>query len=78
MKVKDLIEMLQGCDPEATVLLGTQPSWPFEVGIEGVVQRSDFDDVGEDEYSDNRKSTDVLILEGGQIRYGQKAAWEVR
>ena len=39
----DLIEALQGHNPEARVVLGTQPNYPFECGIDGVVTRKEGD-----------------------------------
>ena len=88
MKVADLIEMLQDCDPEADVILGIQPSWPFEHRVQGVVQRKDFLDFNDDEEIDDDtdedretfatggKPNDVIICEGGQIRYGSKLMFE--
>jgi hypothetical protein len=29
MKVKDLIELLEDMDPEANVLIASQPNWPY-------------------------------------------------
>jgi len=52
MKVSDLIELLEGMDPDADVFIMAQPSWPFEHGLSGVCQRSDFteaDDCDDDE-----------------------------
>jgi len=88
MKVRDLIEALQNMDPAAEVLLMTQPSYPFENYCTGVVQRRDFteyddeadeeDNAGERSFhgSDCADPTDVFLLDGGQARYGSKAAWE--
>jgi len=41
--VGDLIEALEGHNREARVVLGTQPNYPFECGIDGVVTRKDGD-----------------------------------
>lgn len=71
MKVRQLIELLEYYDDDCEVMLMTQESWPFENTIEGVTQREDFDD--DDESSENLK--DVFIVEGSQIRYGSKDAW---
>ena len=80
MKVKELIEILEDMDPEATVLLASQPSWPFEYGLAGVAVRGDFadeEDGGGDEptYGLGTAANDVFIVEGQQLRYGSKAAW---
>ena len=44
MTVAELIDHLEGCDPEATVRIMMQESWPFENSILGIAQRSDFTD----------------------------------
>lgn len=36
MTVGQLLEMLEGIDPATEVRFASQPSWPFEYGIEGV------------------------------------------
>ncbi len=79
MKVKDLIAMLQNFDGEADVRTMAQPKWPFEYSIRGVVARHQFSDVEEhDKSSDHggeRNGNDMFLLEGVQVRYGAKAAW---
>ncbi len=90
MKVRDLIEILEDQDPEAEVLIMSQENWPFENAIAGVAMREDFvddeeDDEDEDDEDDEpgterryEKGTapnDVFIVEGQQLRYGSKAAW---
>ena len=91
MKVKNLIEMLQGCDPNADVLIMSQPSWPFEYAIRGLTVRADFvskdedDDTGtseearESSYTDSfltqGKPNDVFLCEGQQLRYGNSDAF---
>jgi hypothetical protein len=81
MKVKELIEILEDMDPDATVLLASQPAWPFEYSVAGVAVR---EDVGDDEdesdeekpYADGCHANDVFIVEGEQLRYGSKAVWD--
>jgi hypothetical protein len=91
MKVKELIDILEEQDPDAEVLIMSQQSWPFENGVYGVTVRSEMD--GEDdnddgdennedatdatEARDGRATNDVFIVEGSQLRYGSKAAWDV-
>ena len=87
MKVRDLIELLSEFDEDADVILGIQPSWPFEHRIKGLVQRRDFTDPEPEDYRDGEpegdsgyrdsfttrgKPNDVVICEGGQIRYGSR------
>lgn len=84
MKVSELIEILQEQDPDAEVLIMSQQSWPFENAVAGVavreeVVRADVDD-GDDEETEYERSTaanDVFIVEGSQLRYGSKNAWNV-
>jgi hypothetical protein len=72
MKVKRLIELLELHDPEAEVVLATQPNYPFEHSIMGVAVREDFDESGDESKSPN----DVVLCEGQQLRYGIKDAWD--
>ena len=85
MTVRELIEALECHDPDANVLLGIQPSWPFEHRIRGVTVRRDFEDREEDEEGDSSasdsfstrgKTNDVFICEGGQVRYGNRDMFE--
>ena len=82
MKVKDLIELLEDMDPEANVLIASQPNWPFEHSVAGVAVREelgDDDDDGDEAerpYADGCHGNDVFIVEGPQLRYGSKAAWD--
>ena len=74
MKVHELIELLEGFDEEAEVMLVTQQNWPFENDLLGAVERSTYDD-GED-LDDGARMNDVLLVEGYQLRYGSKEPWE--
>ena len=100
MKVSDLIELLEGMDPHADVFIMAQPNWPFEHGLSGVCQRSDFTEADEcddeedevveveglDEAPRGRDrwgasesqlpGNDVFLIEGSQLRYGNKNAWD--
>ncbi|MDX2023261.1 MAG: hypothetical protein SF187_23710 [Deltaproteobacteria bacterium] len=92
MRVKELIEILEDQDPNAEVLTISQKSWPFEYEVAGVtarreVRRAEREENGEEDDNDaadaeeDRRErtapTDVLIVEGKQLRYGSKAAWRV-
>jgi hypothetical protein len=72
MTVGELISMLEGLDEEANVFFMSQPNWPFEYSIEDIVERSDF----ENDETDGKKNNDVILVEGAQIRYGNKNAWD--
>ena len=88
MKVHELIEILQEMDPEADVFLAVQPGYPFEHSVAGVCQRGDWLDDADDTAQpwadgdrwgasdDQLPKNDVLLIDGGQVRYGAKAAWD--
>ena len=82
MTVGELIEYLEQYDRDAKVLLMTQQSWPFENAIEGVISREEVmernrEEDGEDaRLRDGEEMSDVFILEGTQLRYGSKNAWD--
>lgn len=82
MTVQELIDRLieyrdvLGGDTEVRSM--QQPSWPFEYSIDGLVStdemRSEDDD--SDDSEDSGTKTKVFILEGTQLCYGSKAAWD--
>jgi hypothetical protein len=77
MQVKELIEYLQDFDQEAEVRIMSQPSWPFEYSVSGIAAREDFEDIDEGEQPQRREKnqSDVFLIEGSQICYGNKDAW---
>lgn len=88
MTVSHLIELLSDCDPDARVLIGSQPSWPFEWSIAGITLREDFDEGdkgGDEDYGtfnlrdgrsdESKRGSDVILLEGAQLAYGSKDMW---
>lgn len=84
MKVSELIAILEDCDPEAEVLLATRPNDPREFSVEGVTVREemldgserDGDDSGPSiEDGDGARGNDVLLIEGEQLRFGDRDAW---
>ena len=85
MKVKELMEILEEQDPDADVLIMGQESWPFENSIHGVTVRSEIEESDDDDDDetpaarrpDGRAANDVFIVEGRQLRYGSKTAWDV-
>lgn len=42
MTIRELIERLEDCDPDATVRIMMQENWPFECAIEGINIRENF------------------------------------
>jgi hypothetical protein len=86
MTVSELIEILQDMDPSARVLIMSQQTWPFENAVVGVtireeIMRADAEEDGDEddveiEYDEGTAATDVFIVEGRQLRYGSKTAWD--
>ena len=83
MTIDELIERLEACRDElggdAEVRLMTQSDWPFENAIAGVTSSNeirrgddedDFDPVGDEDGV-------AYVVEGRQLAYGNKAAWDV-
>lgn len=86
MTIDALIELLseyrEQHGPDAEVRLMTQENWPFENRIAGVTSGSEMNEASEEdasEYFDDQdvaEDATVYIVEGGQICYGSKRAWE--
>jgi hypothetical protein len=87
MKVNELIEILENMDQDADVFVMSQESWPFECNLAGVCQRGDFTEedpeaepcANGDRWGASESQlpmNDVFLVEGSQVRYGSKAAWE--
>ena len=85
MTVNELIERLeeyrQEIGGDAAVRLMTQSNWPFEYGITGLASRTEINESAADgsgEDPDELTNDGVLfIVEGQQLCYGDKQAWEV-
>lgn len=75
MTVGQLKELLEGYEDEAEVRLMTQSNYPFEYSIRGVASTREMNDL-EGEETDPDGDV-VYVVEGGQLGYGRKAAWEV-
>lgn len=52
MTVGDLMEMLEGFDPETKIRLAQQPGWPFEYSVGNVVEVDGTVYIGEGEKLD--------------------------
>ncbi|MGO8992056.1 MAG: hypothetical protein ACLQVI_01920 [Polyangiaceae bacterium] len=95
MKVRELIAMLEECEENAEVYIMSQPHWPFEHSVQGLVSRGEMSERDEDEEMDGEGEpaegpprdrwtaaegelprSDVFLVEGSQLRYGSKAAWD--
>jgi hypothetical protein len=83
MTIDELISRLEDYRDEiggdAEVRLMTQQSWPFENSVCGLVSGAEINDLSEDDEEDDADGTDdsiLYIVEGQQIGYGTKRAWE--
>lgn len=88
MNINELISMLEDYRDEiggdAEVRLMTQQNWPFENSIHGLVsgnqinEATNEDEGDDDEYEGDVEDDRVLyIVEGRQLGYGTKLAWDV-
>lgn len=84
MTVDELIEYLEGYRDEiggdAEVRLMTQQNWPFENTIHGLASGAEINNADDDEdFQDQDVEADAVlyIVEGSQLGYGSKRAWEV-
>ncbi len=82
--IDELIARLEECRDElggdAEVRLMTQSNWPFENDIVGVTTSGEIREAEDDEEGfDPQGDVDeaVYIVEGHQLGYGTKAAWNV-
>lgn len=84
MKVFELMQFLSSQDPNAEVLIMSQQRYPFEHAVVGATDRKtlveEYEEVDEDGaptcYGKGEAPSDVFIVEGEQLRYGNGAAWE--
>lgn len=81
MTISELIEQLQDMQEQygedAEVRLMTQQNWPFENAILGVTSGREMnEECGEEGDDDVEKNNMVYIVEGRQICYGSKRAWD--
>jgi hypothetical protein len=78
-RLKDYRDEIGG---DAEVRLMTQQNWPFENSIYGLAsgaEINDYDEDDEDGGDDDDAAEDAVlfIVEGQQLGYGTKRAWEV-
>ena len=70
MTVQELIQELEGFDPEAEVRFLSQPAWPFEYTLAAVVEATDRpEDLSGYRDTPARR---VLLVEGRQACYGDQ------
>lgn len=79
MTVGELIAQLEAYDEDQEVRIMSQPSWPFEYSIAGVVAGDEIESEDRDGnsrgfYQEEAEAT-VFLTEGTQLGYGTKWAW---
>ena len=80
MTLNELIERLEeyrdlhGEDCE--VRLMTQQNWPFENTITGLASGAEINESDDDDDACVEDDAVVYIVEGTQLKYGSKRAWE--
>jgi hypothetical protein len=81
MRVADLIEYLESQNPDADVRMQVQPNWPFETTISGACTQSCLLAIDGDSFDPTEpgatKPDTVFLIQGSQLKYGNKAAWEL-
>ena len=81
MTLNELIERLEeyrdlhGEDCE--VRLMTQQNWPFENTITGLASGAEINGADDDDDEDVETDAVIYIVEGTQLGYGSKRAWEI-
>ncbi len=83
MTINELIERLEEyrdlLGEDCEVRLMTQQNWPFENAITGLASGAEInepEDEGDDDDADVATDAVVYIVEGQQLGYGSKRAWE--
>ena len=81
MTVDELIARLEeyrdALGGDAEVRLMTQQQWPFENAVCGIVSGEELNDLDEEDDSDVEDERVVYIVEGQQLGYGSKRAWDI-
>ena len=83
MTLDELIDRLEEYRDElggdAEVRLMTQQNWPFENTLAGVVSAEEINEFDAEEFCDEDVEDDqvVYLVEGNQLGYGSKRAWEL-
>ncbi len=89
MMIHELIERLEKLrevhGPDCEVRLMTQPTWPFETAIGGIVSSEEIHRADAErcrpfyaiDDDDDAPPEVVFILEGTQLGYGSKSAWNL-
>ena len=78
MTLEELIDQLEDYRDqfggEIEVRLMTQSNWPFENSIYGLGSSDEIQDAGDNEEISDKEI--IYIVEGNQLGYGTKTAWD--
>ncbi len=76
--ISRLEEYREDLGGETEVRLMSQQNWPFENSITGLCSGQEINDACEDEEEDEDVEAEkiVYVVEGQQLCYGSKRAWE--
>ncbi len=81
MTINELIARLEeyrdALGGDAEVRLMTQQHWPFENAVCGIVSGEELNDHDEEDDADVEDDRVVYIVEGQQLGYGSKRAWDI-
>jgi hypothetical protein len=81
MTIDQLIERLEEyrdtLGGDAEVRLMTQQNWPFENTVTGLASGEEINQADDEDDDDVDDDVVVYIVEGQQLGYGSKRAWEV-
>lgn len=88
MTIDEMIARLEDYRDEiggdAEVRLMTQQNWPFENSVYGLASGAEINEFHDDEDGDDDEDSDdaaedsvLFIVEGKQLGYGTKRAWDV-
>lgn len=79
MTVGELKDLLEDMDDDVEVRLMTQENYPFENAVQGCCLRSEMHGEDEEEEAESVESQEEIlyIVEGRQIGYGSKTAWDL-
>jgi hypothetical protein len=75
--IERLVEYQESLGEDVEVRLMTQPNWPFECSVGGVVSAEEVNSAGDGDDDDVESEAVVYLLEGQQLGYGSKRAWAV-
>ncbi|HET7499395.1 MAG TPA: hypothetical protein VFK02_00270 [Kofleriaceae bacterium] len=76
MTVSELVELLRGFDPDAEVVITTQPNYPMEHAVAGVAVRAKLPGEEALHEPEGAPKNDVILVEGRWLRYGDLSAWD--